>query len=49
MHVRAVSSEEVRKGTEGTERRDSDEKLHLDLRSQIERSRGAPCENEARQ
>jgi hypothetical protein len=49
MLVRAVSSEEVGEGTERTERSDSDKKLHLDLRSQLERSQGAPCENEARQ
>ena len=49
MLVGAVSSEEIREGTEPSERRDSDEKLHFDLRSQIERSQGAPCENEARQ
>ena len=49
MRVGAVSSEEVREGTERTERNDSDEKLHFDLRSYIERSQGAPCENEARQ
>ena len=49
MLVRTVSSEEVREGTERTERRDSDEKLHFALRSQIERSQCAPCENEARQ
>src|SRR5258705_2769664 len=44
MCVRAVRTDEVGKGTEDTERADRDEKLHCDLRSQIERSRGAPCE-----
>jgi hypothetical protein len=49
MYVRAVHTDEIRKGTEDTERADRDEKLHFDLRSQVERSQGAPCENEPRQ
>src|SRR5258706_14902846 len=44
MCVRGVRTDEVGKGTEDTERADRDEKLHFDLRSRIERSRGAPCE-----
>ena len=48
MLVRAVSSEEVREGTERTERRDSDEKLHFALRSLLERSQAVPCEKDAR-
>ncbi len=49
MYVRAVRSEQVRECSERAERRDRDEELHFDLRSQIERSQCAPCEIEARQ
>src|SRR5512132_2787740 len=44
MRVRAVRADEIGKSTEDTERADRDEKLHFDLRSRIERSRGAPRE-----
>src|SRR5258708_7154831 len=44
MCVGAVYTDKVGEGTEDTERADRDEKLHFDLRSRIERSRGAPCE-----
>ena len=44
MRVRAVRAHEIGKGTEDNDRADRDEKLHFDLRSRIERSRGAPRE-----
>lgn len=49
MRVSAVRADDVSEGTEETERADRDEKLHFDLRSRVERSRGAPREIEARQ
>ena len=48
MLVGAIHSEEIGQGTKSAERSDSDEKLHFDLRSQIERSKGARCEKNAR-
>jgi hypothetical protein len=48
MFVGAVFTEEVRKDTEDTERADREEKLHFDLRSQLERSQAAPCEIDVR-
>ena len=48
MRVRSVRADEIGEGTEETERADRDEKLHFDLRSRIERSRGAPRETRLR-
>ena len=48
MNIGAVRSEEVCQGTQRGDRGDRDKKFHLALRSQIERSQGAPCENDAR-
>ena len=44
MGVRSVSPEQVREGTKCGERADRDDDLHIDLRSQVERSAGAPRE-----
>ena len=48
MNVSAIRTHEIGEGPEHTERADRDENLHFDLRSQVERSQGAPCENDAR-